>query len=162
MIADAFPPGNRGSAMSLFYTASPVGAALGVFLSGLIASAYGWRSACLLVGLPGILMAVAAWLYPEPKRGGLDPGEIAERPPLREALTTLVGNRAYVLLTLAYTLQLFAYNPIEFWLPTILQRDKAIPIVQANSVYGGIVIVAGILGPLLGVCLQIGSHIARE
>jgi MFS family permease len=150
MIADAFRPGKRGSAMSLFYTASPVGAALGVFLGGLIASAYGWRMACLLVGIPGFLMAVLVWFYPEPKRGGLDPGQQAERPPIREALRALASNRAFILLTAAYTVQLFAYNPIEFWLPTILQRDKGIPIVQANSVYGAIAVVAGIIGPLLG------------
>jgi MFS family permease len=160
IIADAFPPGKRGSAMSFFYIASPVGAALGVFLSGLIASVYGWRVACLLVGVPGLVMAVAIWLYPEPKRGGLDPGEPADRPQIGQALRSLAGNRAYLLLTLAYTVQLFAYNPIEFWLPTILQRDKGIPLAQANSTYGLVVLVAGTLGPLLGGILA--DHFARR
>jgi MFS family permease len=150
MIADAYPEGRRGTAMSLFYTASPVGAALGVFLGGVIGAAWGWRAACFVVGLPGLVMAVAIWFFPEPKRGGLDPGMQAERPPLREALTALARNKAYVLITLAYTVQLFAYNPIEFWLPTALQRDKAIPLAQANSAYGAVVIVAGTLGPLIG------------
>ncbi len=150
LIADAFPPGKRGSAMSLFYIASPVGAALGVFLGGLIASFYGWRVACLLVGIPGLVMALVAWFYPEPQRGALDPGEPSDRPPLRQALSSLTSNRAYLLLTLAYTVQLFAYNPIEFWLPTVLQRDKGIPLVQANSTYGAIVVIAGIFGPALG------------
>jgi hypothetical protein len=95
-------------------------------------------------------MAIAIWLFPEPERGGLDPGQQTERPPLREALMTLAHNKAYVLITLAYTVQLFAYNPIEFWLPTVLQRDKAIPMAQANSAYGAVVIVAGTLGPLIG------------
>jgi hypothetical protein len=35
------------------------------------------------------------WLFPQPERGGLDPGKQAERPPLREALTALAGNKAY-------------------------------------------------------------------
>jgi hypothetical protein len=65
-------------------------------------------------------------------------------------LSALARNKAYVLITLAYTVQLFAYNPIEFWLPTVLQRDKAIPLAQANSAYGAVVIVAGTLGPLIG------------
>jgi MFS family permease len=150
LIADAFPIGRRGSAMSFFYIASPVGAALGVFLSGLIASLYGWRTACFVVGIPGLVFAVAMWIYPEPARGGLDPEESPERPPLGEALRSLAGNRAYLLLTFAYTSQLFAYNPIEFWLPTILQRDKGIALAQANSTFGLLVLVAGILGPLLG------------
>jgi MFS family permease len=150
MIADAYPPGRRGSAMSLFYIASPVGAALGVFLGGVIGAAWGWRIACLVVGVPGVAMALAMWFFPEPKRGGLDPGEQADRPSIRAALAILAGNKPYLLLTLAYTVQLFAYNPIEFWLPTVLQRDKGMPLVQANSSYGAIVVIAGTLGPLLG------------
>jgi hypothetical protein len=39
---------------------------------------------------------------------------------------------------------------VEFWLPTVLQRDKGIPLVQANTIYGVLVFVAGFLGPLLG------------
>ena len=70
--------------------------------------------------------------------------------PYVRALAILAGNKPYLLLTLAYTVQLFAYNPIEFWLPTVLQRDKGMPLVQANSTYRAIVLVAGTLGPLLG------------
>lgn len=150
IIADLYPSRRRGSAMSLFYTASPVGAALGVFLGGLIAARFGWRVACFVVGIPGILMALGALLIPEPERGRLDPGQQSDRPSLAAAARSLLRNKVYVLLTVAYTLQLFAYNPIEFWLPTILQRDKGLSLTEANTLYGGVVLAAGVLGPVFG------------
>jgi predicted MFS family arabinose efflux permease len=150
LIADTFAPGKRGAAMSLFYMASPVGAGLGVTLGGLIAAAYGWRAACLMVGIPGILMALIMLLASEPRRGHLDPQQASERPPLGSAIRQLIHNRPFLLLVLAYTFQTLSYNPIEFWVPTILQRDKGISLVQASATYGAVVFVAGLLGPLVG------------
>jgi MFS family permease len=150
VIADIFPAAGRGKAMSLFYIASPVGAALGVMLAGVLASAYGWRAACLIVGLPGILMAVPLLLFREPIRGGLDPDQSAERPSIAVAFRELRRNRLFLLLMLAYTVQTFGYNAVEFWLPTLLQRDKAISLLTANTSYGVVVLAGGFLGPLIG------------
>jgi predicted MFS family arabinose efflux permease len=125
--------------MSFFYTASPVGSAIGVILAGLLAAAYNWRVACMMVAVPGIAMAVVMAMFPEPKRGALDAEQDSERPTLRVAARSLLLNRPFLWLTLAYTVHVFAYNPVEFWLPTILQRDKGIPLVQANAVYGVLV-----------------------
>jgi MFS transporter, Spinster family, sphingosine-1-phosphate transporter len=150
LIADTYAPGKRGRAMSLFYIASPVGAALGVILGGLIAAAYGWRIACFMVGMPGVVLALTMTRFPEPPRGLMDPEQMSERPSLRVAARELVTNTPFLLLVLAYTVQSFSYNPIEFWVPTILQRDKSIALVQASATYGVVVFVAGLLGPLVG------------
>jgi MFS transporter, Spinster family, sphingosine-1-phosphate transporter len=150
LLADVYGVGKRGTAMSFFYMASPIGAGLGVTLGGLIAAAYGWRAACLMVGLPGILMALIMMLVAEPRRGDLDPQQTAERPPLRIAFQALIRNRPYLLLMAAYTVQIFSYNPIEFWVPAILQREKGISLIQASTAYGAVVFAAGVLGPLMG------------
>jgi MFS family permease len=160
MIADVYGTSKRGSAMSLFYIASPVGSALGVILAGVIAAAYNWRVACLMVGLPGIVMAVTMGFFPEPTRGNLDPDQESIRPRLSVAARNLVSNRPFLLLVLAYTVQVFAYNPVEFWLPTLLQRDKGIPIVQANTIYGTLVFIAGIAGPIFGGL--VGDYLVRQ
>ena len=150
LLADVFAPGKRGTAMSFFYMASPIGAGLGVTLGGLIAASYGWRVACFMVGTPGILMVLIMLSIAEPRRGVLDPHQVAERPPLGIAIRELLRNRPFLLLVLAYTFQTFSYNPIEFWVPAILQRDKGITLANASVAYGAVVFVAGVLGPLLG------------
>ena len=53
-IADLFPPARRNLAISLFYTAIPVGSALGFIVGGSVAAHFGWRAAFLLRRRAGI------------------------------------------------------------------------------------------------------------
>jgi MFS family permease len=153
LIADLYKAEKRGSAMSIFYVASPVGSALGVAIAGVLAAAYGWRPACFLVAFPGLIAAYVMSRMREPVRGATDANIAGAAPPFREALRYLVRNRAYVIVVFAYAGQVFAQNAIEFWLPTVLQRDKGIPIAQANASYGAMVMAAGLTGPLVGAFL---------
>jgi MFS family permease len=149
LIADLFPLSKRATVLALFYSASPVGAAFGVLLAGVIASAYNWRWSCIIVGFPGILLALGISRFQEPDRGQNDPGMNVGRPSLRVAFQSLVKNKPFVMLVFAFSAEIFAYNPIEFWLPTLLQRDKSISLLRANSLFGVVVFAAGFLGPLL-------------
>lgn len=62
LIADYTPKEQRASAMAVYSMGNPVGALIGVVTGGLIADAYGWRTAFLLVGLPGIALAIVVVL----------------------------------------------------------------------------------------------------
>ena len=53
LIADYAPKEQRASALAVYSMGNPVGALIGVVVGGLVADAYGWRMAFLLVGLPG-------------------------------------------------------------------------------------------------------------
>jgi predicted MFS family arabinose efflux permease len=73
IISDYFPPGTRGTALSLFNLGPPIGQALGIAFGASVAAAYSWRSAFVAVGVAGVFAALTVWLYVrEPKRGGLD------------------------------------------------------------------------------------------
>jgi len=73
LIGDLYPSEKRGRAISIFMLGLPVGIALSFAVSGTMAKAYGWRSAFLVAGIPGILFAIAALLIREPVRGASDP-----------------------------------------------------------------------------------------
>jgi MFS family permease len=153
IISDLYPAERRGRMLSIFYAAAPIGAALGVAVAGVIASRLGWRAACFIVGLPGLLLVAALYRSVDPRRGAMDPGSPAAplpAPPLRTTVLQLLRLPVFVLLALGLAGQVFVQNAVEYWLPTILQRDKAIPIAEANSAYGAMVFVAGMVGPLLG------------
>src|ERR1700687_4209271 len=45
MLADSFPRSERGRVFAIFNAATPIGAAAGIILGGLVASHYGWRAA---------------------------------------------------------------------------------------------------------------------
>ena len=58
MIADYISPSHRGRATSVLTIGTPLGAMLGSVIGGLVAQHHGWRSAFLVVGLPGLLLAL--------------------------------------------------------------------------------------------------------
>jgi predicted MFS family arabinose efflux permease len=73
IVADYFPPGKRGTALSLFNLGPPIGQALGVAFGASITAAYSWRSAFISLGAVGIATAAIVLLFVrEPARGGLD------------------------------------------------------------------------------------------
>lgn len=68
LIGDMFPAERRATAMSIFMLGLPVGIGLSFAVSGTIAQAYGWRAAFFVAGLPGVLVAAAAYFIQEPDR----------------------------------------------------------------------------------------------
>jgi MFS family permease len=73
LVADYFPPHQRARALAGFAFGIPLGTAAGTLVGGLLAAAYGWRTAFIVVGLLGLLVAPLLRLtVRDPKRGGTD------------------------------------------------------------------------------------------
>jgi MFS family permease len=87
MIADRFPKQKRATALSIYSSGLYVGAALSLPFGGLIVSLWkaawphpanaplglaGWQAAFLVVGLPGLLLALWVLTLREPRRGASD------------------------------------------------------------------------------------------
>jgi MFS family permease len=75
MLADSFPRSERGRVFAVFNAATPIGAAAGYILGGLVASHYGWRAAFFVAGFPGLLLAVLMWRLHDPPRGATEETE---------------------------------------------------------------------------------------
>lgn len=73
IITDTFPPGKRGTALSIYNLGPPIGAAIGIAFGASIAAAFDWRDAFIAIGGVGVVTAVAVrLLIREPARGALD------------------------------------------------------------------------------------------
>src|SRR6185369_15564287 len=59
LIASHFTARLRGALMAGFFASASVGSVLGVMLGGVIAARWGWQAAFGVVGIPGLLMALA-------------------------------------------------------------------------------------------------------
>lgn len=73
LLADYFPPNQRARALAGFAFGIPLGTAAGTLVGGLLAATWGWRTAFIVVGLLGVLLAPLLRLtVRDPKRGGTD------------------------------------------------------------------------------------------
>ncbi len=73
LIADYFPLSKRGTALSIYALGVSVGAMIASALGGWSNELWGWRTAFLIAGIPGILVALlVALTVKEPPRGMSD------------------------------------------------------------------------------------------
>jgi MFS transporter, Spinster family, sphingosine-1-phosphate transporter len=150
VIADLFRPAERGRRLALFYLAIPLGSALGYLLGGWVGHHFGWRAAFWVAGTPGLLFAVVAFMMPEPRRGSMDDGPLPAALPFVEGVRRVFRSPAWRLNTAGTTLMTFAMGGIAFWMPTYLQRVQQLDTATANTLFGGVTVVAGLVGTILG------------
>jgi MFS family permease len=78
LISDYYAPKQRASALSIYSFGIPLGTMFGAVAGGWLAQEFSWRVAFVIVGLPGIILAVLVkLLVKEPPRGH---SEVKERP----------------------------------------------------------------------------------
>jgi len=70
MISDIFPPDKRATMLGIYFTGVNVGILFGFLLGGWLNEVFGWRVAFVVVGAPGILLALLVrYTMAEPGRG---------------------------------------------------------------------------------------------
>jgi MFS family permease len=143
IISGYFPQEKRGRILSWFYLAIPLGSALGYLSGGFIGARFGWQAAFLLVGAPGLLLVIPLALLKtvefrkEPNSGG-------------GGYKILLKNRSFIYNTLAMTAMTFAMGGMAQWMPTFLNRIHGLSVERGNLLFGGLTVVAGIIGTLTG------------
>lgn len=157
-LSDLFPPSHRSRAVGVHDMALMVGSAAGYGLGGLLGKALGWRPVFILAALPGLLLAVAAWLLPEPGRGqsdrqalGLEEthGSVQPTPPAT-VLRELLAVPTFVVVIVVGTLINLATAGLIYWLPSFAVRLHGLGVDQAGLIIGALTVVAGAAGVLSG------------
>jgi MFS transporter, Spinster family, sphingosine-1-phosphate transporter len=151
-LSDLVPLRRRTRALGLFYLALPVGTALGFLVGGLVGTHWGWRSAFLLGGLPGLAMAGLVYFLPQPPPK--DPGKLTSDSHFwgaawRESWALWqIPTLRWV--TLGYAMITFTLGGLNIWMPTFLQEFKGLSLLHANMLLCGSVGLAGALGTVTG------------
>ena len=146
LIADRFFGTKRNTALTIFYVAIPVGAALGSMLGAQIASSSSWRHAFIWSGAPGLLLALALLPFADTPRVEA-PGEA--KPTVRDGLR-LFCSPNYMLVVLGYVAYTFALGGFQHWAPSFFVREHGLPLGRAGTLFGGIMVVAGLIGTFVG------------
>ncbi len=150
LLSDYFPKERRGRILSYFYLAIPVGSALGYLLGGVLGQNFGWHAAFLIVGLPGLLLAVPLWFLREPSRGATDERTTKKSAPVQRNYRALLTNRSFITNTLTMAAMTFALGGLAQWVPTFLYRIHGLSVEKGNILFGAVTVLAGITGTLTG------------
>lgn len=151
IVSDLFHKERRGSALSIFYAALPVGSALGFTLGGYWGTHFGWRTAFFLAGGPGILCSIITLMLKEPRRGALDVAtERIAHDSIWSTTIQLLRTKSLRYINLGMAMFSFAVGGLAFWAPTFLNRVRNVELSHASFVFGMLTVIGGFAGTLAG------------
>lgn len=152
MISDIFPLEQRGKAMSIYSTGVFLGVLVGFAGGGWISEHFGWRMAFVVVGVPGILLALLVWLtLKEPRRGMADKlKQVEEAPPVWDVIRMLWSKRSFRYMVGGATMSAFFANSMIGWMPSFLMRSHAMSIAEVGAWLALILGIVGGSGTLIG------------
>ncbi|WP_213981096.1 MFS transporter [Sphingomonas sp. dw_22] len=147
LISDAYPAEKRARALSIYSLGIPVGAAAGALLGGYIAQNVEWRTAFLIVGLLGLVIAPAFKLIVrDPPR----PAATAGQMPLGRVFGILAAKPSFWLLAFGAAAGSMCGYGVAFWLPSLIMRNFGLTIGQTGQFFGALLLTGGVAGILLG------------
>ncbi|ALR20383.1 spinster family MFS transporter [Sphingobium baderi] len=151
LLSDYFPPNRRASAYSTIVLGLPLGGMIGAIVGGWVAARHGWHIAFMVIGAPGLLMAlIVRQVVVEPPRGSSDGAAPAGNvPTIADVLRTLASKPAFLHLTLGGGLVQIVSYAIALFLFPYLTRNFGVNYAQAGLAVGllnGASLTVGILG----------------
>ena len=161
LLSDFYPEDQRNRILTIFYTAIPVGAAIGYLIGEIIGSKFGWRMPFYVSAVPGLTIAIVmVFLLKEPARGASDPHPDAQpkesahsfsqtvRDSLR-MIAKLAVNPRYMYATLGMAMVTFSLGGISAWMPSFLERSGFAP-TSVGITLGAITAIGGLGGTAIG------------
>lgn len=163
LLADLFPPERRGRALGLFSMGIYFGIGAATMITGVLVQSIGasptvelpllgevraWQAPFLMLGPPGVLVALWMLTVREPARIGSG----SESPPAFAAVLAQVREHPhfYLLHTFGVSLLTMLFNALAFWMPAHLKRVHHLEPVQIAFTFGPIMVIAGSLGVVAG------------
>lgn len=151
LIADSLPPEKRAGGIAFFGLGIPIGGLMGTLIGGGMAEWMSWREAFLVVGLPGILLAVFVWVaLKDPRAAKAMPQHQPERLSMLASLKLLAASPAYLLILSGASLVAFLSYGKGVWVLVYFQRTHGLSVGETALFVGVILGIAGIVGTWLG------------
>ena len=153
IISDYFPPEKRGTALSIYSMGIYLGILVGYVAGGWLDLHFGWRTAFLIMGVPGILYALLILLtLKEPPKGMSDPSALIEKEEasFTQVVGVLMSKKTFVFLALGCGMHTFGTYGVGNFFAPFLARVHDMGIVEIGlwlGIGGG---TAGMLGTFLG------------
>ncbi|RLA45362.1 MAG: MFS transporter [Gammaproteobacteria bacterium] len=155
MISDLFKPEQRARALAVYSSGITFGIFLAYVFGGWVSDNYGWRTVFIILGIPGVIIAlVVRYTFIEPKRGlhDVDTGSV-KPPPVMDVIHFLGSRKSFLHLSMGSALHAFVGYGISAFLVSFYVRTYQIPhdnISQITLPIGFIIGIAGLIGTFGG------------
>jgi MFS family permease len=162
LLADYFPRERLGTAMGVYATGIFVGSGLAYFIGGwivglvsvqdswswpVIGAIRPWQTVFLIVGLPGVLIALLMFSVREPARRDHSQGTV----PLATLFTYVRDNlRTFVCVSFGFALSATVNIGISLWLATFLIQKHGWTASRAGMIQGALTMTIGVVGAVSG------------
>ena len=137
LVSEQFPAARRNAAMGWFLLGNNLGITAGFAIGGWLGAHYGWRTAFFVVGVPGVLLAMALWHYRAPPTTSAQTALQRAAPTgILVSFATVLKNPTYrclVLLSGLYSMTIF--GPIAF-LPAFFVRSHGLSMAIVGAMAG--------------------------
>ena len=162
MLSDLYPMGARGTVYGIINGSQSAGIAIGLALAGWMNHVLGWRAAFLVVGAPGLLLAlVLRFAVREPHRGMADQTpDAATILPVREALAFAWSQRSLCLILLTTMLVAITGYGVLGWAPTLFVRVYSMSLAQVGLRVGASIAAGLMIGSFAGG--RISDHLGKR
>lgn len=152
LLADYFSKKDRPAVLGWFSLGVPLGVFFGIMFGGLLVDTFGWRWTFVILGSPGIILAIILKLtVREPVRGVMDdPADAAalratEEVGVIEGIKLLWARRTYRIMSYSAALSALCGYGVNLWAPSFLTRvhelaagEIAVPLGLAVGIGGGL------------------------
>ena len=162
IISDYFPANKLAKALSIYTGAIYFGGGIATIAGGVliglvpamtmpgIGHLESWQVVFLIVGLPGVLVALLTLSLREPKRTGIV-ADADDMPSIRTVAHHVATSRgAYLFLILGFSASSLTWNGVSSWIPTYFIRSFGWTPAMVGLRYGLAMLVFGSAGILFG------------
>ncbi len=151
MVSDIFPVSERGTALSIYSLGVYGGILVGYVGGAYLVQWFDWRVAFVVVGLPGVLLAILLRLtVKEPPRGFSEARADTAETSFKEVLALLWSRKAFRHLSFACALHAFVTYGVGNFMVIFLSRVHDMPTIDIGKYYGLVAGIGGLAGTLAG------------
>ncbi|HEX6859797.1 MAG TPA: MFS transporter [Caulobacteraceae bacterium] len=148
VISDYFPSSKRATALSVYALGVPVGSMLAAIGGGWLAQSFGWRSAFLILGVPGLLLAlIVKFTVKEPPRA--KSSTVEEAPGFGAAFRELARKPTFWHNALGSAIASFVGYGVGQYLNSFLMRTHHLTLLESSRLTGVVLGVAAAFGTFL-------------
>lgn len=151
IVSDIFPAAQRATALSIYSLGVYGGILVGTVGGAYLVQYFDWRTAFVVVAMPGILLALLVrFVIKEPPRGMAESRKDSAPPGFFRVVGFLWERNSFRHLSFACALHAFVTYGMGNFMPLFLGRVHGLPILDVGLYYGLVAGIGGMTGTLFG------------